>query len=268
MSCFLSTLIFISCHLDIVQSSPPPPDNIRLLCIHCALKTLSGPGVELNMDDESFVVGLRILLCDLPIDFPNWDVVFECVDMCLLRKRDVRNSLILSFVRLLLVLVPHLLPAIIGVTALGLVHSILLRYPRVRLSVEALSNVVMERDDEVGDYAMQALKSDSLDPESNAEGDGSWILPLINRNVDSQYAKIIRTLTSKTIMPNPIRLTDGRRKDASTVLANIDKIFDALPKHVKVDFGQVGGNQQPSIRAASLKEKNKRKKMKKNQNNA
>ena len=27
-----------------VQGTPPAPDNVKLLCIYCALKTLSGPG--------------------------------------------------------------------------------------------------------------------------------------------------------------------------------------------------------------------------------
>lgn len=202
------------------------------------------------------------------MNFDQWDVVFECVDMCLMKKRDVRNSLIISFVRLLINLVPYLLPTTVGATALGLVHSILLRYPRARQSMEALSFVVAQRDDEVGDFAMQALKNESLDPESNAEGDGSWALPLLNLHIDDKYGRVLRTLTSKTIIPAPIRLTDARRRDPSTLLASIDKYFDYLPKRTKhgseqksaaSQFNSSGGEKM------SKKQKNKLKKLKKMQ---
>ena len=248
-----------------VQGTPPAPDNVRLLCIYCALKTLSGPGAELSIDDDSFVVGLRILLCDLPVEFKQWDVGFECIDMCLMKKRDVRNSLVLSFVRLLINLVPYLLPTAVGATALGLVHSILLRYPRARQSMEALSFVVAQRDDEVGDFAMQALKNESLDPESNAEGDGSWALPLINIHIDEKYSRFMRTLTSKTIIPTPVRLSDARQQDASMLLANIDRQFEYLPKRAKVgerdDRVPLSHNKKASGGNLSKKQRNKLKKL-------
>jgi hypothetical protein len=278
-----------------VQGTPPAPDNVKLLCIYCALKTLSGPGEwrviviyrtflillrfiisnrvtgsELSIDDDSFIVGLRILLCDLPVDFNQWDVVFECIDMCLMKKRDVRNSLVLSFVRLLINLVPYLLPTVVGATALGLVHSILLRYPRARQSMEALSFVVAQRDDEVGDFAMQALKNESLDPESSAEGDGSWALPLLNLHIDEKYGRFLKTLTSKTIITAPVRLSDARRQDPSTLLANIDRQFEYMPKRAKLSnektamsktqqFKKVGGGN------LSKKQRNKLKKLQKSQ---
>ena len=247
-----------------VQGSPPAPDDVKLLCIFCALKTLSGPGAELSIDDDSFVVGLRILLCDLPVQFEQWDVVFECIDMCLMKKRDVRNSLVLSFVRLLINLVPYLVPTAVGATALGLVHSILLRYPRARQSMEALSFVVAQRDDEVGDFAMQALKNESLDPESNAEGDGSWALPLINLHIDEKYSRFMRTLTSKTIIPAPVRLGDARRQDASRLLENIERQFDYLPKRAKISNEQASWS-HPTKKAGggnlSKKQRNKLKKL-------
>lgn len=130
-------------------------------------------------------------------------------------------------------MVPYLVPTAVGATALNLVHSILLRYPRARQSMEALSFVVAQRDDEVGDFAMQALKNESLDPESSAEGDGSWALPLINMHIDEKYSRFMRTLTSKTIIPTPLRLTDARRQDPSRLLEGIERQFEYLPKRAK-----------------------------------
>lgn len=86
----------------IMESSPPAPLSVQALCIHCSLKTLSGPGEELKIDDEYILIQLHCLLRELPYSFDRWDAILECIDMCLLQKREERNYVVVSFVRLLL----------------------------------------------------------------------------------------------------------------------------------------------------------------------
>jgi hypothetical protein len=55
---------FQSC-VCVCVASPPAPPLVQLHCIHCALKTLAGPGEELKMDDEVFVTALRLLVKEI-----------------------------------------------------------------------------------------------------------------------------------------------------------------------------------------------------------
>lgn len=168
-----------------------PPD-LKLSCIHCALLSLSGPGQELGIDDEFFIVQLRSTIVELPLNYPHWDTVYHCIEICFMKKRDVRNVLILSFVSLLLHLSPLIPSPTQSITALTLAHCILLKYPRTREQMNFLtipprqlthslsgkgtavrndidsssggmvpSYISPQADDEVGDLAMMALKRES-----------------------------------------------------------------------------------------------------------
>ena len=73
-----------------LPSSANAPVAVRLHCVHCAVRTLSGPGVELNMDMTPFLDSLHEILTETPIDFQYWDVVLSCIDYGLLRRKEVR----------------------------------------------------------------------------------------------------------------------------------------------------------------------------------
>jgi hypothetical protein len=143
---------------SILESQPPAPCEMRLHCILCALRTLAGPGQELNIDEEVFVNGLLGLMADVSADFARWDLVLECVELCLMKKREVRNVLIISFVRLLLINASHITSSIVSATVLSAVQTILLRYPRARGNLGALSARAIEEEEVVGDLAMAALR--------------------------------------------------------------------------------------------------------------
>ena len=44
------------------DKAPAAPPLVQLYCVNCALRTLSGPGEELNLDNEVFIIGLQKLI--------------------------------------------------------------------------------------------------------------------------------------------------------------------------------------------------------------
>ena len=50
------------------------------------------------MDDEVFVTALRALLKEIPVRFDRWDVVLECIDLAMNKRRENRASVVIGFV--------------------------------------------------------------------------------------------------------------------------------------------------------------------------
>jgi hypothetical protein len=125
------------CLKSILEETNPAPVPVQLQCVHCALRTLSGPGAELNLDSDIYLHKLRTLIRDLPAGFAHWDAVLECMDLCFLKKREERANIVQSFARLLLMSAVHL-SGTIGPVIYAMAHAILLRYPRVRQDMLAV----------------------------------------------------------------------------------------------------------------------------------
>lgn len=128
----------------ILEETIPAPVVVQLQCVHCALRTLSGPGAELNLDSDIYLHKLRTLIRDLPAGFARWDSVLECLDLCFLKKREERANIVLSFTRLLLMSAVHLSNTN-GAAVYGMAHAILLRYPRVRQDMLMLRSPMLFR---------------------------------------------------------------------------------------------------------------------------
>jgi hypothetical protein len=122
---------------------------VQLHCIHCALKTLAGPGEELKMDDEVFVTALRLLVKEIPIHFERWDIALDCLDLSLCKRRETRSSVVLGFVRLLFLHSSHMLSDSVGLALLAMANTVLLKYPRVRGEMQAPPQHGKQEDDEV-----------------------------------------------------------------------------------------------------------------------
>lgn len=221
------------------------PNTIRLMCVHCALSTLSGPGQELNIDDEPFVVALRNLMLDLPGNFDKWDKVLECVELCVIKHREARSVLVVAMVRLLIAISPHMATANAGITAIALAHCILLRYPRARQSFEALRTVASHQiDDNVGDLAMLALRNSEAncgDLSLTYSGDGSWMLPLLKLHVNKRYHSITDTISSRGITPIPLRTSDAAAVSAADHFNGIEKLFSQMSNKSRINSSATGG---------------------------
>ena len=141
--------ISLSLSLSFSPASPSAPVIVQLHCIHCAMKTLAGPGEELKMDDEVFVTALRSLVKEIPINFDRWDIALECLDFCVCKRHEIRCSVVSGFVRLLLLHSSHMKADSVGLALLAMANTVLLRYPRVRADVLAPPNKGKPEDDEV-----------------------------------------------------------------------------------------------------------------------
>lgn len=179
----------------ILEQHPPVLPTIQIHVLHCALKTLSGPGLELKLDSDVYLYKLQSVIRDLPCTFCRWDVILECLELCFLKKREERMNIVLSFVRLLVLNAVHLSDSCSPVVY-AMIHAILTRYPRVRndllaikpsvpVSTKALikgrmsastdtatvqhhhhhnyqTTKLFDEDDYVEDLAMKALRVDAI----------------------------------------------------------------------------------------------------------
>jgi hypothetical protein len=130
---------------NILEQQPPAPVQVQLQCVHCALRTLSGPGAELNMDGDIYLHKLRWLMRDLPAGFTQWEAVLDCMDLCFLKKREERTNIVQSFARLLLLSAINVSTTYAPVLY-AMAHAVLLRYPRVRqdmLAVKTFSQITL-----------------------------------------------------------------------------------------------------------------------------
>ena len=225
----------ISLMRNLVDALPPAPAEVRLLCLLCALKTLSGPGEALGIDHDYFTDMLQTLMRDLPANFGRWDTVLECLELCLLKRREERGGLVMSFIRTLILLSSHMPASRCGVTALSMAHVILLRYPRARTALVALSTVQQQRyrDDDVEDMAMDALRTENGEVDDTKD-DGSWFLPLLRRHSDPLYGRIVAAMTSRDVVPIPLRIAEARCDDHDAVLRRVDAAISATPPQLQL----------------------------------
>jgi hypothetical protein len=241
-----------------------PPPEVRVQCVLCALRTLNGPGEELTMDMDFFASALLQLLKELRPDFEKWDYVLECVDICMVRKREERTTPIVNFVKTLFFLAPQLPCAAAGVAMLTMAHRMLLRYPRIRARLRVFASLetkAIQEDDEVGDLAMLALKAESSDmgrtsdafASSGSNDDGTWMLPLMNHHIDPQYEKVVAALTNREIVPLPLRFDAAICSEAavmdrmeSSLTMTPPTLRAAINKHLRLpadtDLTKPGGN--------------------------
>lgn len=264
----ISHLINIDTVQDLLQilkailtaSTPPAPTPVRILCIHCAMKTLSGPGKELQADDDVYVDSLRRILEEVPMDYTRWDLLLESVEICVVKYREMKNSLVMTFVKRLLLLSPHL-PVPIASVALALTHSILLRYPRARVCMSMLGQGGSGSQDEdvMADFAMKSLREEA-NTDDSGDGDGSWILPLLLYQSDKRLRPVITALTSRDILPLPLRLHEAK-SDVRTLDSTLDSAFKTLPERLipKVHFVRKAGYSQSSVANGHDSKKQKQK---------
>ena len=238
----------------ILLRQPAAPLMVKLLCIHCVLSTILGPGQELQVDDDIFLSELKLLLTEINVsNFNHWNVLLETIEIALLKRRETRYIYIDGFIKLLFLHSCHL-PSIVSVTILSLIHSLLLRYPKSRYNINILSVSLMngnnkdstngnqdnnQQDDEVADNAMQVLRNNEsllTIEELNHEKDfdGSLIVNLFRHSLDKKYHRIIQALTSQDIIPITYRLIDSQTVTMDSISSSLLFSFNDLdPKLYK-----------------------------------
>jgi hypothetical protein len=273
-------------------NSPPAPSTVKLHCVYCVLKTLSGPGQELGSDDELFVSTLctLVLECCPEICEKEWHLVLECLEFVLIKKRENRISVVKNIVKCCFVVLPHL-NSNATATTLALLHTVLLRYPHVRVDVRASATVIIQPttkgnktgalsstkqlvivEDVVADMAMTALRKESLNPQSgsgmqvnvnddgnimqNVDGDGSWVLNLLKFHVDSKVRSTAAQVTSREVVPLPYRPKDV----IDDRMFFMDESFKRLPSNLKTTTPVV---RPGSVAKANGKSSEKRKRQQK-----
>jgi hypothetical protein len=251
----------------LLETNPAPPDHVKLHCILCAMRTLSGPGQELQIDDEVFALNLKQLMKDISPQYERWDIVLECIDLFLLKKREHRVSTIISFVRFLIICAAQVSFSDVCANILSLAHAILVRYPRVRINIGALSvKPTHEEDDSVVDLAMKALKDSANDDYDDSEDDGSWCLQLLRFHIDPKIRSIVKTIMSKDIHPLPLRLIEARNdpiRIAEKAVISCSEIPSSIIKSITPNNDSKGKK-----RKNTFDERNdKRTSFKKNKNN-
>lgn len=221
---------------NLIESTPTPPFMIRLNALNCAFKTLAGPGEELEADDTAFLIALEKLLLDgdFSDDFERWDIILECVEVGIVKKRLECHNLVNSIVQLLLLHAVHA-ENDVALTILGVVHAGLLRYPRIRANLIALSRAPPTQDDDVvQDTAMQGLvsqdagKSGGLRAFEQEFTDASWVLNLMSKSMDSRIRSVISGVTSVNIVPIPYKLSSACL-DRNRVFGRIETALSSTP---------------------------------------
>ncbi len=192
------------------------PVLVKLNCVLCGLRTLSGPGVELQMDAGPFIDALFELLFTLDTKFSRWDVVLNCIDCGFLKRRESRPDVVPAFVRHLFFAATQV-EASIAVAVLATAHSLLIRYPSVRNRIYALTPAGFgkksQEEDMRVDIAMDNLRSESGSNniyENGIDcGDASWSLSLLRQHPDIRFKRILSALMSRDVVPVPVNLTSA-----------------------------------------------------------
>lgn len=228
----------ISIMRKIIDQISPTPIEVQLQCVHCVLKTLSGPGQELKIDDEYFIQQLKLILKDLPFTFHRWDVVLDCIDLCMLKKREERTPIIISFIRIMLLISIHV-NEVIQKLFLCQIHNILLRYPRTRIIIIALQNnipLIDKDDDKVEDLAMLALKTNNSnvvdDMKEETLQDGTWLFPLIKFSSNPIISNTIDTIISKNLLPLPYHINDANYDVNDQAVKRLTDCFRLIPSSI------------------------------------
>ena len=250
------------------------------------------------MDDEVFVTALRALLKEIPVRFDRWDVVLECIDLAMNKRRENRASVVIGFVKLLIIHASHVISDPLALALLSMANTVLLKYPRVRselfaiamatanaaigASVGAVPDVklvrMMQEDDEVCDLAMKSLRGAEAAAALEDEGDGSWLLSLLKSHVDARYARTILSLTAKEVATIPLRLSEAKGAENDRVMARVEATFNAIPSTISVPGAKSGSNKSnsktnsttttntlASKKMTKMQEKNARRKARKNE---
>lgn len=237
---------------SVIESQPPAPAEIRLQCLLCALKTLSGPGNELGIDRVFFTDRLKELMIELPSGFDRWDSVLECIELCLLSRREEHSTLTVTIIRILFLCTSHMASTMGGISVLCMIHMILLRYPRTRAALITMSTVHQRLlvDEQTSNLAMDALRSDVSDVHST-DDEGGWLLPLLRKTVDPQYTTIVTAITSNDVVPISMR-TDDAKCDDNIVIRRVDRALSFTFDHRKQDkpvSGRVNGVKKVAVKS-------------------
>lgn len=256
---------------NLIEATPTPPFMIRLNALVCVFKTLAGPGEELEADDTVFLHALENLLLDAEFadNFERWDILLECVEVGIVKKRLEHHNLVNSIVQLLLLHVIHLDNDTI-LSVLGVLHALLLRYPRIRASLVALSRVPPSQDEEVvQDVAMQGLlaldagKSGGRRAFDMHHTDASWGLALLAKSLDPRIRSVVKSMTSVHIVPIPYKIADARwNRDKS--FGRIETAFTAVRMKTASSSSDTGKSDKGNS-ILSKKQRNKNKKLLKQQ---
>lgn len=217
------------------------PDLVRLNCIHCALRTLSGPGVELQMDVGGFIDALYEILLGLSADFSRWDLVLDSLDYAFLKRREVRPNVINAFVRHLFFVATQVEPSI-SVAVLSTAHGLLIRYPNVRNRLEALIPAgfasIVGGEEMKADMAMETLRSEAqtnLYDDGNMCGDGSWSLTLLKQHPDVKFKRIISAMMNRTVIPiltNSSQSTMYHDNRFENFVSSVESVFNYVPSNI------------------------------------
>ncbi len=224
----------------IETSTPSVPPEVRLHCIYCALRTLSGPGQELEMDGDIFISKFGEVIRDLNSE-SRWDIVFQTAELCLLHRRETHKHYIIDIVSSLIHNTCFLRPST-GCACLGLIHCILVHYPVLRSEILSSINQMnnqqissqsnsIKPDDEVGDMAMQGLidkKSENTKLSLTLQDHMFWILALLKHSPDVKYRELIRTITGNNIMPIEYSVEAGKPMTDQVWISELDSILEHL----------------------------------------
>ncbi|RYH23409.1 hypothetical protein EON65_17890 [archaeon] len=200
------------------------PVEVRVLCIHCAMNTLLGPGQSLSVDDTMYYQQLVIVMKELTLQFKYWPALVDCVDMMLLKKRIDDQDTAKSIFKLLVI---HAIirAADIGGILLAVAHNILLRYPRLRQFMldkwHNAKGIMIVAEEKVEDWAMEALRNpaemrrndkfarEHRDKDEAVET-GKWTVMMLKGCMDrNRCQKIVDTMLSTDIKPLPFRAVDA-----------------------------------------------------------
>ena len=131
------------------------------------------------------------------------------------------------------------LETVTSIYILATTHSLLVRYPHVRINLKALVpagfSQVDQLDDAKVDFAMAALRSEThsnLFEDGNRCGDGSWALSLLARHPDPRYQRILAALLSRDVVHVPLNIstvTHALEQSPEKFCGKFDTLFDQIP---------------------------------------
>lgn len=211
------------------------PTLVRLNCILCGLKTLSGPGIELHIDDHVFIDALYTVLTYIGAEFESWNLVLSCIEFALFRRREIRPHVIAAFIRQLFFVATQMEPSK-AVVVLSVVYSLLVRYSSSRNRISALMPAMFSGSfnvDEVRvDMAMDNFFFDNDAAKVYVDGvncgDASWSLSLLRLHPDTRYEQIVSNVFSMDLIPVPFQSMMANVDSENIIVKNIDNAFKQM----------------------------------------
>ena len=216
-----------------------PPASTQLQCLSCALKILDGPGEALNFDIVFFSNRLAHLIIELPVDYPHWHNVLDCVQICAMKRRETPAP-VSSYVKLLLYCASQKQATIGGVTLLSMVHAMLVRYPSLRdrvIQTAEKGKQLFEEDGDCSDMAMAPLLSgNEYDGDAVLQqvdqDNGAWMLPLLRLHIDPMTKHTVEAISKKEITPLPLRIYDAAYSETA-IINRMEAAVDNTPPVLK-----------------------------------